>query len=338
MEMRKSRFLWALLLVGGSVCQPLKAQAQAQAPPVAKTSGESAAAKAGATKAEVKAAVASEPGKQASPEPAKVAVPVPVNPAPGSSPSSTTSPASTGITAPGNKSVFLDRQRITEILKVENPLVWPMILCSVVAFGFFLDRWFSLRKARIVPREFVNRFLDRLGSGKLDRERAFDLCKANDTPASRVFAQVLMMWGEPAGQIRSAISQAVGMEYMQLRKNIRVLNATATLAPLIGLLGTVVGIIESFNALGAKNVPSKSAALAEGIGLALVMTALGLVVAIGSVTAYYYLLGRLDSMMVALEQEALRVMELVAGSSGKAGGERRSERLEVSRGIDSRIA
>ena len=233
---------------------------------------------------------------------------------------------------------FLDRQRVTEILKVENPLIWPMILCSVVAFGYFLDRWFSLRRSRIVPREFVNRFLDRLGSGKLVRERAFDLCKANDTPASRVFAQILMMWGEPAGQIRAAISQAVGMEYMQLRKNIRVLNATATLAPLIGLLGTVVGIIESFNALGAKNVPSKSAALAEGIGLALVMTALGLVVAIGSVTAYYYLLGKLDSMMVTLEQESLRVMELTAGSANRPGGERRAGHLEMSRGIDSRIA
>ena len=255
-------------------------------------------------------------------------------PAPSTVPASNPSPATP---SPG-AGVFLDRAKITEILKVENPLIWPMILCSIVALGYFLDRWFSLRRSRIVPRDFVNRFLDRLGSGKLDRDRAFDLCKANDTPASRVFSQVLMMWGEPAGQIRSAISQAVGMEYMLLRKNIRVLNATATLAPLIGLLGTVVGIIDSFNALGAKNVPSKSAALAEGIGLALVMTALGLVVAIGSVTAYYCLLGKLDSMMVSLEQESLRVMELVASHSNRPGGDRRAGHLEMPRGIDSRIA
>ena len=255
-------------------------------------------------------------------------------PAPSTVPAPNPSPA---IPSPG-AGVFLDRAKITEILKVENPLIWPMILCSIVALGYFLDRWFSLRRSRIVPRDFVNRFLDRLGSGKLDRDRAFDLCKANDTPASRVFSQVLMMWGEPAGQIRSAISQAVGMEYMLLRKNIRVLNATATLAPLIGLLGTVVGIIDSFNALGAKNVPSKSAALAEGIGLALVMTALGLVVAIGSVTAYYFLLGKLDSMMVSLEQESLRVMELVASHSNRPGGDRRAGHLEMPRGIDSRIA
>ena len=269
------------------------------------------------------------------PAPTVSNVPTPTPaPAPSTVPAPNPSPA---IPSPG-AGVFLDRAKITEILKVENPLIWPMILCSIVALGYFLDRWFSLRRSRIVPRDFVNRFLDRLGSGKLDRDRAFDLCKANDTPASRVFSQVLMMWGEPAGQIRSAISQAVGMEYMLLRKNIRVLNATATLAPLIGLLGTVVGIIDSFNALGAKNVPSKSAALAEGIGLALVMTALGLVVAIGSVTAYYYLLGKLDSMMVSLEQESLRVMELVASHSNRPGGDRRAGHLEMPRGIDSRIA
>lgn len=232
-----------------------------------------------------------------------------------------------------------NRSRFEEILRVENPLVWPMILCSVVAFAYFLDRWFSLRRSRIVPREFVNRFLDRLGTGKLDRDRAMDLCKANDSPAARVFAQVLLMWGEPSGQIRSAISQSIGMEYVLLRKNIRVLNATATLSPLLGLLGTVVGIIESFNSLGGRNVPSKSAALAEGIGLALVMTALGLIVAIFSVTAYYYLMGRLDAVMVSLEQESLRVMEVVSGSSGRTAMDRRSAgHMEISRGIDSRIA
>ncbi len=273
------------------------------------------------------------PAGPTAPTVSNVPTPTPA-PAPSTVPAPNPSPA---IPSPG-AGVFLDRAKITEILKVENPLIWPMILCSVVALGYFLDRWFSLRRSRIVPRDFVNRFLDRLGSGKLDRDRAFDLCKANDTPASRVFSQVLMMWGEPAGQIRSAISQAVGMEYMLLRKNIRVLNATATLAPLIGLLGTVVGIIDSFNALGAKNVPSKSAALAEGIGLALVMTALGLVVAIGSVTAYYYLLGKLDSMMVSLEQESLRVMELVASHSNRPGGDRRAGHLDMPRGIDSRIA
>lgn len=269
------------------------------------------------------------PAAKAAPEPD--AQPEPSANAPAAGSSVISAPANTP-----NPETLLDRRRITQLLKVENPLIWPMIICSIVALGYFLDRWFSLRRGRIVPRDFVNRFVDRLGSGKLDRERALDLCKANDSPAARVFSQILLMWGEPAGQIRAAIGQAIGAEYLQLRRNIRVLNATASLAPLIGLLGTVVGIIESFEALGSKNVSSKSAALAEGIGLALVMTALGLIVAIASMAAYYYLLGKLDASISALEQESVRVMELVAAQPGR-GGERRGH-LEMPRGVDSRIA
>lgn len=267
----------------------------------------------------------------------KVETQTPAEPSTGGLPQ--TSTESKPIAAPANApnpDSLLDRRRIAEMLTVENPMIWPMILCSIVALGYFLDRWLSLRRGKIVPREFVNRFLDRLGSGKLDRERALDLCKANDSPAARVFSQILLMSGEPAGQIRAGIGQAIGAEYMNLRRNVRVLNATASLAPLIGLLGTVVGIIESFNALGSKNVTSKSEALAEGIGLALVMTALGLIVAIASMTAYYYLLGRLDASISVLEQESVRVMELVASHPGKTADRR--GHIDMTRGIDSRIA
>ena len=265
--------------------------------------------------------------------------PTTVTPSPGIQPPTTpaAAPASAPAIAPSPSPFVIDNKRLTEILQVQNPLVLPLIVCSVMAFGYFLERLIALRRGRVVPREFVNRFLDRLGTGKLDRERAVDLCKANDSPAARVFGQILMMWGEPAGQIRAGISQSIGMEYMILKRNIRVLNATATLSPLMGLLGTVVGIIESFNSLGGRNVPSKSAALAEGIGLALVMTALGLGVAIFSVAGYYYLLGKLDAMMVMLEQEAVRVMEVICSSGVRSTGERRGQ-IEMQRGIDSRIA
>ena len=274
----------------------------------------------------------------ATPKKSATIAPAPEIPPPASaSPSAASAPSAGPAGAPAASPFLIDSKRLTDILRVQNPLVWPLVVCSVVAFGYFLERWAALRRGRVVPREFVNRFLDRLGTGKLDRERALDLCKANDSPAARVFGQILMMWGEPAGQIRTGISQAIGMEYMTLKRNIRVLNATATLAPLMGLLGTVVGIIESFNALGGRNVPSKSAALAEGIGLALVMTALGLGVAIFSVAAYYYLLGKLDAMMVSLEQESVRVMEVISSSGVRSTGERRGQ-IEMQRGIDSRIA
>ena len=124
------------------------------------------------------------------------------------------------------------------ILKLaRNPLFWPLFLCSITAVGFALERFFALRKGRVVPKEFVTRFIDRLSGGKLDRERAIELCKAQDSPVARIFGRIVGYWGEPAADIRQAIGHDIGGELSDLKRNVRVLNGTATLAPLLGLLG-----------------------------------------------------------------------------------------------------
>ncbi len=173
----------------------------------------------------------------------------------------------------------------------------------------------------------MNRFVDRLAGGKLDAERAWELCKANESPAARVFGQVVRYWGQPAAIIRQAVVPDVGVEINELRKNVRVLNATATLAPLLGLLGTVIGIIESFEALGGKAGLARGAALAHGISLALVTTGLGLGVAIVSVVMYYFLLGRVDSVAKDLDEQTRRVIDLVAADASRPGFDRRAGAL-----------
>ena len=99
-----------------------------------------------------------------------------------------------------------------------------------------------------------------------------------------------------------------------MKRNVRVLNGTATLAPLLGLLGTVVGLIESFDALGGSTAEGvgKGEALAHGISLALVATAFGLVVAVVSVIFYYVLLNRVDVLVRELDGQVRKVIELVA--------------------------
>src|SRR5207248_935665 len=139
-----------------------------------------------------------------------------------------------------------------------------------VALGYALERSIALRRERVIPRDFVTRFLERLSSGKLDRDRASELCKANDSPVARIFALVVSYWGQPAATIRQAIGYDAAGEVTDLKRNIRVLNGTAILAPLLGLLGTVVGIIQSFDALGGRVGTAKGEALAHGISLALV--------------------------------------------------------------------
>ena len=209
---------------------------------------------------------------------------------------------------------------------VTNPMMLPLAACSVVAVGFALERMVALRRNRVIPREFVGRFVDRLSNGKLDRDRASELCRANESPTARIFAQVVGYWGLPAAEIRQAITHDAAGEVADLRRNIRVLNGTATLAPLLGLLGTVIGMIESFDAIGSSTVgTAKGEALAHGISLALGTTAAGLLVAVISVVAYYYLLNRLDVIVRDLDAEVRRVIDLVAAEAPRpsAGSEAR---------------
>jgi biopolymer transport protein ExbB len=212
----------------------------------------------------------------------------------------------------GESSSTIGRGSVLRLFAQANPMLWPLALCSVVAVGYALERLIALRRERVIPRDFVNRFIDRLASGKLDRDRAAELCKANDSAVARIFALVVSYWGQPAATIRQAIGYDAAGELTDLKRNIRVLNGTATLAPLLGLLGTVVGMIQSFDALGGRVGPARGEALAHGISLALVATAMGLAIAVVSVVAYYFLLNRVDVLVRELDESARKVIELVS--------------------------
>jgi biopolymer transport protein ExbB len=209
----------------------------------------------------------------------------------------------------------VDRTIILRLLLQANPMLWPLAICSVITLGYVLERLVALRRDRVVPREFVDRFLERLSSGKLDRERAFELCRAHDSPAARVFALVVSTWGQPGATIRQIVSHDAASEVVELKRNLRVLSAMATLGPLLGLLGTVVGIIQSFDALGGRVGPARGEALAHGISLALVATAFGLAIAIVAVAFYYFLLNRVDVLVRELDDRARQVIELVSSES-----------------------
>jgi biopolymer transport protein ExbB len=216
---------------------------------------------------------------------------------------------------PVKKNTALSGGSILGLFSRTNPVIWILVLCSVVTLGFALERLVALRRARVIPRDFVNRFVERLASGKLDRDRAAELCRANDSAVARVFAMVISYWGQPAATIRQAVGYDAAGELSDLKRNVRVLNGTATLAPLLGLLGTVIGMIQSFDALGGRVGPARGELLAQGISLALVTTAIGLAIAAFSVFAYYFLLSRVDVLVRDLDEHARQVIDLVCAES-----------------------
>ena len=230
-------------------------------------------------------------------------------------------PTAAGGAAP---KAAVDRSSVLSLVKSANPMLWPLALCSIVTLGYVLERWLALKRDRVIPREFADRFLERLSSGKLDRERALELCRAHDSPAARVFAMVVGAWGQSGTTIRELVSHDAAGEVVELKRNLRVLSAVATLGPLLGLLGTVVGIIQSFDALGGRIGPARGEMLAHGISLALVATAFGLSIAIVAVTFYYYFLNRVDVLIRELDDRTRQVIELVSSESQRgSGGERR---------------
>lgn len=257
--------------------------------------------------------------------PAEARLPGPDDPSTPSDSVDSTSKTAEGAPAAAQPPRGIGRESILEIFQDANPMLWPLALCSVVALGFTLERMVALRKGRVLPRDFIQRFLERLSAGKLDRERALELCRAHESPAARIFGYAIRYWGQPAAVIRQAVDADAAGEVAEMKRNIRALNGTATLSPLLGLLGTVIGLIEAFDALGGTTSDGmpKGEALAHGISLALVATAIGLAIAILSVIAYFFLLNRVDVLVRDLDEQTRKVIELISAETAWVGAERR---------------
>jgi biopolymer transport protein ExbB len=211
-------------------------------------------------------------------------------------------------------------ERLSEVFIAGGPLMWPIALCSVIVVAFSVERLVVLRRRRVIPRDFVKRFLDHLENGQLDRTTALALCEQNGSPIAEVFAHGVRKWGKPSVEVEQAIIDGGERQVGSLRKNLRILNTIATVAPLLGLLGTVQGMIKSFNSIAASpGMVGKSEELARGIGMALIATAGGLIVAIPALVLYMYLAGRVDAVVMEMDALAQKVVNLISAEALQAG-------------------
>ena len=216
------------------------------------------------------------------------------------------------VPAPGQERAKIP-ERFSEMFEAGGPLMWPIALCSVIVVAFSLERLVVLRRRRVIPRDFVKRFLEHLESGQLDRTTALALCEQNGSPIAQVFAHGVRKWGKPSVEVEQAIIDGGERQVGQLRRNLRILNTITTVSPLLGLLGTVQGMIKSFNGMamgvGAGKVAEK---LAQGIGMALIATAGGLIVAIPALVLYMYFAGRVDGLVMEMDSLAQKVVSLIS--------------------------
>lgn len=191
----------------------------------------------------------------------------------------------------------------------------PIVVASVISFWFAIERLLILRRSTVIPYAFVTRFLEHLDQDRLDQHLAVKLCDENSSPVAHVFAHGVRKWGKPSVEIEQAIIDGGERQVSYLRKHLRVLNGVATVAPLLGLLGTVVGMIMAFNEMAEGVAIDKSVQLAGGIGVALLTTAGGLTVAIPSLILYMYLSGRVDLLVMEMDALAQKVVSMISAEA-----------------------
>jgi len=210
-----------------------------------------------------------------------------------------------------------------DMLIAGGPLIAPIALCSFVLFIFVFERFVSLRRGRVIPKPFVKRFLQQLEDGELDRDQALELCEENRSHVASVFAGAVRKWGRPAVEVEQAIIDAGERAANDLNRYLRVINGVATVSPLLGLLGTVWGMMQAFNAIATSDAMGRPELLAAGISQALLTTAAGLFVAIPALILHLFFVGRVDQHVVDIDGYG---QELVGIISAEALQEAKSDR------------
>jgi len=191
-------------------------------------------------------------------------------------------------------------------------LMVPLIGCSFLLAAFGFERLVSLRWNRVVPKLFVSRFIEQIQAGALSRGEALDACEENGSPAARVFAAAVRRWGRPAVEIEQAALDACEREVNHLRRYRRVFNGIATVGPLLGLLGTVFGLIRSFNDVAGAGAMGRPDLLARGFGEALITTAMGLLVAIPAMVLHWVFTSRVDRLAMRLDETCQQVIDEIS--------------------------
>ena len=200
-----------------------------------------------------------------------------------------------------------------EFLAKGGMLMVPILACSVIALALFLERTWALQRRRVLPRRLMELVLRLLGEGKASE--AETLCDSTGTPIASVALAGLSRRGRPRVVVREALEETGRREVSQLGRYVGGLGTIASISPLLGLLGTVSGMMRVFKqvvdevAIRGRVDPGS---LANGIWEALITTAAGLAVAIPAYIAYRYLEARIDRVAIELEGYAVSLTDLLA--------------------------
>jgi biopolymer transport protein ExbB len=205
---------------------------------------------------------------------------------------------------------------MVELIVKGGIFMYPIIFCSVIALAIFIERLWFLRRKNIIPENFVRQVEELLRKSKIT-EAAF-LCQSDVSSIAKIFLAGLKNARKGMWLVKEAIEERGSREATILEKNVSILATLANLTPLLGLLGTVSGMIKTFNAISVQGL-GNPAPLAGGIAEALLTTAAGLCVAIPTLVCYRFLKNRAGMFIFEMEESSIKIVEIMEESSQDAG-------------------
>jgi biopolymer transport protein ExbB len=195
-----------------------------------------------------------------------------------------------------------------------GPLMWLILLCSVISIAVFSERLLYFHRAAIDLGEFLQGLSNLVRKRNLAEARVE--CQATSVPVTRVIHAALIRHHLPRAELREIVQEAGQLEVPRLERNLGMLIAIGYICPLIGLLGTVTGLIQAFVQLSANNGYATLADVSGGIYQSLLTTAAGLVVTIPTILAYCYLSARLNALLHDMERAGIEVINLLSEGEG----------------------
>src|SRR5215467_2467744 len=198
-----------------------------------------------------------------------------------------------------------------EIVRAGGPLMWPIIACSIAAAAIVLERLWTLQDKRVVPPELTQKVWQLVETNQIS-DKVITALEQN-SPLGRLLAAGLANRHRPREILMERLEDTGRHVVYELERFLNTLGTIAGVSPLLGLLGTVTGIIRAFNAIQAGGMGDPRA-LSGGIAEALIATAAGLCVAIPALIAYRYLRGRVEGIVMEMEKHAIRMADALEAS------------------------
>ncbi len=197
-----------------------------------------------------------------------------------------------------------------EIFHQGGPLMYPILLCSIIGWAIFMERFFAYYKTKRQLRKLYVQIVHLITINKV--QEAYSLCQSRQSALARILHMVLRNPDRGRSHLKGIAEEVGEREAVSLQRYLGLLGTIANIAPLIGLLGTVLGMIEAFNVISREGVGSP-ATLGGGISQALITTAAGLTVAVPMILVHRYLLSRSDRLVLDLEEATMHVIDLLEG-------------------------